>query len=220
MKLSHGENSKRDAIKSNEIFPQNYNVYRNDRGTLDGGVFVLAEKSLTSVEQTQFITDGELEWVKIKLLKNKDLLVGSFYIPHRQHQHLDQLKLSLERSEANKQNIILAGDFNCPNINWEQQTATGPDREIQQELMSFHNLTQVHNQPTREGNLLDLVFVSNPTLVKSLTNVPGISDHDMIITDMETRVYHQKSKLRKCFIYNKADWTTVHKDLSNLNNNI
>jgi hypothetical protein len=201
--IKPGENPKRDANKSNEIFPQNYNVYRNDRGTLGEGVFVLV-KSLTSVEQT----DGELEWVKIKLLKNKDLLVGSFYIPHREHQHLDQLKLSLERSEANKQNIILVGDFNCPNINWEQQTATGPDREIQQELadlMSFHNLAQVHNQPTREGNLLDLVFVSNPTLVKSSTNVPGISDHDIIITDMETRVYHQKSKPRKCFIYKKAD---------------
>jgi hypothetical protein len=138
-----GENPKRGVIKSNKIFPQNYNVYRNDRGTLGGGDFVLEEKSPTSVEQTQFITDGELEWVKIKLLKNKDLLVGSLYMPHREHQHLDQLKLSLERSEANKQNIILAGDFNCPNINWEQQTATGSDREIQQELaelMSFHNL--------------------------------------------------------------------------------
>ena len=136
--IQPGENPKRDANKSNEIFPQNYNVYRNDRGTLGEGVFVLV-KSLTSVEQT----DGELEWVKIKLLKNKDLLVGSLYMPHREHQHLDQLKLSLERSEANKQNIILAGDFNCPNINWEQQTATGSDREIQQELaelMSFHNL--------------------------------------------------------------------------------
>ena len=126
--IKRGQNPKRDAIKSNEIFPQNYNVYRNDRGTLDGGVFVLAEKSLTSVEQTQFITDGELEWVKIKLLKNKDLLVRFFYMPHREHQHLDQLKLSLERSEANKQNIILAGHFNCPNVNWEQQTATGSDR--------------------------------------------------------------------------------------------
>ena len=134
--IKPGENPKRGAIKSNEMFPQNYNVYRNDRGTLGGGVFVLVEKSLTSVEQTQFITDGELEWVKIKLLKIKDLLVGFFYMPHREHQHLDQLKLSLERSEANKQNIILAGDFNCPNINWEQQTATGPDREIQQELAS------------------------------------------------------------------------------------
>ena len=56
--------------------------------------------------------------------------------------------------------------------------------------MSFHNLTQVHNQPTREGNLLDLVFVSNPSLVKSSTNVPGISDHD-IITDMETYQEYQ-----------------------------
>ena len=38
---------------------------------------------------------------------------------------------------------------------------------------------------------------------------------------METRVYHQKSKQRKCFIYKKADWTAIHKDLSkNLNNNI
>jgi hypothetical protein len=81
-------------------------------------------------------------------------------------------------------------------------------------------LTQVHNQPTREGNLLDLVFVSNPTLVKSSTNVPGISDHDIIISDMETRVYHQKSKPRKCFIYTKANWTAIHKDLSYLNNNI
>ena len=63
------------------------------------------------------------------------------------------LKLSLEHSEANKQNIILAGHFNCPNVNWEQQTATESDREIQKELadlMSFNNLTQVHNQPTRE----------------------------------------------------------------------
>ena len=86
------------------------------------------------------------------------------------------------------------------------------------DLMSFHNLTQVHNQSTREGNLLDLVFVSNLTLVKSSTNLPGLSDHDIIITDMEARVYHQNSKPRKCFIYKKADWTAIHKDLSNLNN--
>ena len=37
---------------------------------------------------------------------------------------------------------------------------------------------------------------------------------------METRVYHQKSKPRKCFIYKKANWTAIHKDISYLNNNI
>jgi hypothetical protein len=74
------------VLKSCEIFPPNYNVYRNDRGTLGGGVFILVEKSITSVEQTSFITDGEIEWVKVKMKNNKDLpvLVGSFYMPHRE----------------------------------------------------------------------------------------------------------------------------------------
>jgi hypothetical protein len=69
---------------------------------------------------------------------------------------------------------------------WDTQTTCEPDREIQQglaDLMGANNLTQIHDSPTRENNLLDLVFVSNPTLVKSSVNVPGISDHEIIITD-------------------------------------
>jgi hypothetical protein len=49
--------------------------------------------------------------------------------------------------------------------------------------MGANNVTQIHDSPTRENNLLDLVFVSNPTLVKSSVNVPGISDHEIIITN-------------------------------------
>ena len=56
-----GVNPTKDTIKYSEIFPPSYNVYRNDRGTLGGGVFILVGKSITSVEQTSFITDGEIE---------------------------------------------------------------------------------------------------------------------------------------------------------------
>ena len=55
-----------------------------------------------------------------------------------------------------KVNIILAGDFNCPDIDWEnlvvKQGAAG--REIQQALVDLsieHGLTQIHNEPTRYG---------------------------------------------------------------------
>ncbi|CAC5368405.1 unnamed protein product [Mytilus coruscus] len=202
---------------SSEIFPSNYNVYRNDRGTLGGGVFVLIEKSITSVEQTSLITDGEIEWVKIKIKNNKDLLVGSFYMPHRDQKHLNELQKSLEKARTNgNTNVILAGDFNCPNIIWDTATALGPDREIQQGLVDIaetYNLTQIHTIPTREGNLLDLLFVTNPTLVKSSNNVPGISDYDIIITDLETKVHHQKSQPRKCYIYKKAKWDQISIDL-------
>jgi hypothetical protein len=79
-----GVNPTKDTIKSCEIFPPNYNVYRNDRGTLGEGVLILVEKYITSVEQTSFITDGEIEWVKVEMKNNKDLLVGSSYMPHRE----------------------------------------------------------------------------------------------------------------------------------------
>ena len=68
-----GVNLIKDAIKSSEIFPPIYNVYRNDRETLGGGVFIFVEKHITSVEQTSFITDGEIEWVKVRMKINKGL---------------------------------------------------------------------------------------------------------------------------------------------------
>ena len=35
--------------------------------------------------------------------------------------------------------------------------------------------------------MLDLVFTSNPSLIKTSVSVPGISDHDIVITDMEIK---------------------------------
>ena len=114
---------------------------------------------------------------KSKNEKQQDLLVGSFYMPHREQKHLDELSKSLENIENHNITNIILTDFNCLDIRWDTQTACGPDREIQQglaDLMGANNLTQIHDSPTRENNLLDLVFVSNPTLVKSSVNVPGI----------------------------------------------
>ncbi|XP_071178013.1 uncharacterized protein [Mytilus edulis] len=138
-------------------------------------------------------------------------------MPHRDQKHLNELQKSLEKARTNgNTNVILTGDFNCPDIIWDTATAHGPDREIQQglvEIAETYNLTQIHTIPTREGNILDLVFVTNPTLVKSSNNVPGISDHDIIITDLETKVHHQKSLPRKCYIYKKAKWDQITTDL-------
>ncbi|KAK3097032.1 hypothetical protein FSP39_005743 [Pinctada imbricata] len=138
----------------------------------------------------------------------------------REQKHLDELKKSLDIIDLNNvTNKILTGDFNCPDINWNLQTAKGPEREIQQglaDIMSANNLTQIHEHPTREDNLLDLVFVSNPSLVKSSINVPGISYHDIVITDMDTKVHYNRTPTRKCYIYSKANWENINKDLEQL----
>ena len=62
-----GKNPTTDAIKSAEVFPDNYTAYRNDRGTLGGGVFIIIQNNIIAIEQPQYVTKCELDWVKIKL---------------------------------------------------------------------------------------------------------------------------------------------------------
>ncbi|KAK3097942.1 hypothetical protein FSP39_014709 [Pinctada imbricata] len=202
--IKPGKNPSHDAIKSSEVFPPNFNVYRNDRGTLGGGVFILVEKSIVSEERTDLITNCEIEWVKMKTDKNKDMLISSFYMPQRNKKDLDELSISLEKASVStsKKNIILAGDFNCPDIERNNMSIkNGNDRDIQQQLIidiaNSSGLSQIHDQPTRGDNLLDLVFTANPSFIKSSVSVPGISDHAIVITDLETKPHYQKNSKQK-----------------------
>ena len=50
--------------------------------------------------------------------------------------------------------------------------------------------------------------------------MPGISDHSIVITDMEIKPHYQKTKPRKCYIYAKANWDALKTSLSMLSANI
>jgi hypothetical protein len=57
--------------------------------------------------------------VKIKLQKYKDLFIGCLYMPHGNLKDTQELDTSIKkRNEENSKNLILVGDFNCQDINW------------------------------------------------------------------------------------------------------
>jgi len=180
-------------VKSSEVFPDNYVAYRNDRSSFGGDVFTLVKDNLVSTEEQCLVTNCDIEWVKVKLPRNKDLYIGNLYMPHRNIKDIKELDSSLQQlfNTPNLKNTILVGDFNCPNIDWTKQHVndSAPDRTVQQALIDVAtaNLSQIHETPTREQNILDLVFTSNPTLVKSSVSIPGLSDHDAIVTDIDIK---------------------------------
>ena len=186
-----------------------------------GGVFILVHKSLVSSEQQEFMTKCELLWVKVKVQDEKDIFVGSFYMPHRNSVDVAELNESLQilnTKNASKKQILLAGDFNCPDIDWETNGTTKQcaDRPIQQSMIditSEAHLYQIHNETTREDHLLDLVFASNPSLVKSSVSIPGISDHDAIITDIMMKPCYQSQQPKKCYNYSRANWNGLRQKL-------
>jgi hypothetical protein len=117
--------------------------------------------------------------------------------------------------------IILAGDFNCPEIDWSIMTINpkAPEKEVQQKLIDIStqfNLTQVHDTPTRENNLSDIVLTTNATLVKSSTNIPGLSDHHIIITDTIIKPTYNQNKPQKCCLYSKANWNKIDNEIAKI----
>jgi hypothetical protein len=86
-----GKNPTKDAIKSSKIFPNNYTAYRNDRGTLGGGVFVLVHNDIIAVENPELVTNCELEWVKIQLKDRKELLILHATSKHGRRQRVRKI---------------------------------------------------------------------------------------------------------------------------------
>ena len=141
------------------------------------------------------VTNCELEWVKIQLKYRKELLTGSFYMPHQNMEDVKELEKSLNLV-SNKKNIISTGNFNCPDINWDTMTVNqdAQDKEIQRavmEVVTANSMVQIHEQPTRGNNLLDIVLTTNSSLIKSSNNAQGIYDHEIVVTDCHTKPYYQ-----------------------------
>ena len=66
------------------------------------------------------------------------------------------------------QTIVLGGDFNLPGIDWDNPKAANKSQcELLLSSLNTHALAQIHKEPTREENILDLLITNKPGLIKS-----------------------------------------------------
>ena len=78
--------------------------------------------------------------------------------------------------------LVLVGDFNFPDICWKYNTAERDQSQRFLECVGDNFLTQLVSEPTREGALLDLLFVNREGLVDDVVvgGRLGHSDHEII----------------------------------------
>ena len=64
--------------------------------------------------------------------------------------------------------------------------------------LDTHALAQIHKEPTREENILDLLITNKPGLIKSSHSVPGISDHCAVVTELDIDPPYRRTKPCQC----------------------
>ena len=168
---SHLDNS----YFNSELFPCNYNVYRKDRNKHGGGIFILVNNTIPPF-QIEVDSPLELIWEYLHVNTQADIIFGCFYCPpHSTISELHHLHVSLSaiKSKYPAAKIFLGGDFNCPGIDWSNNSLTDSyiPSSFREYLITFaadFYLNQIVNTPTRGSNVLDLCFVTHPKLFTSV----------------------------------------------------
>lgn len=210
-----------DTIRSSEFLPPTYTAYRKDRALGGGGVLV-AIKSCYPTESIEINDECEIVWASCNMRANRKLIIGSFYRPpDKGPETFEQMKESIEKVKQKIKNnpkaiIMLGGDFNARDIDWAkgvvfQDSEKKKLHEKLLEVVSETSLTQQQHQPSRGKSVLDLYLTNKPGLTKMITLIPGISDHEIVVTDSNIRPVFNKKRPRKIFKYDKADWTEIKK---------
>ncbi|PKU40554.1 rna-directed dna polymerase from mobile element jockey-like [Limosa lapponica baueri] len=161
-----------------------YKLLRRDRqGRRGGGMALYVREDYDCVELTE--GNGKLEclWVRIRGKASKvDIVVGVCYRPPSQDVEVDEMfykqLVEVSRSLA----LVLVGDFNLSDISRVYNTAEREQSRRFLECVGDNFLTQLVREPTREGALLDLLFVNREGLVGDVTvgGHLGYRDREMI----------------------------------------
>src|SRR5215813_9685897 len=105
------------------------------------------------------------------------------------------------------------GDFNYPKIDWKKLIAWGKDQEFL-DLVQDLFLTQHVLEPTRNNSTLDLVFSSDPNIVKSVEvrDPIGASDHNSVNFKVVFSC-KLKEKGRRVPIFREANFDKLRKSV-------
>ena len=177
-----------------------YNIYRSDRASRNdqqprgGGVLVAVHQSISShlVDKPVGQTEDSLESLFVEVhANNNKLLIAAVYIPSfLQVQMYKDFMNCLEELSVNfsKNEIVVCGDFNLPNIQWSSVTSqyvvqqyTNPRiieaADVLQQTATLMDWVQLFPVHSLKGYTLDLLFSSPETCQQLQIN------EDLLVAD-------------------------------------
>ena len=219
----------RDLCEEDFIL-EGYNFYHtNIDMALGRGILIYVHKSLNvnRVNFDQIIKFEEVVWIELHLKQSDKLLVGCFYrsdsAPAANNEKL--FSLISHVSELDYSHILLMGDFNYPDIDWESWTTSKNEASeeyrfiecIRDAFLFQHVVNPTRFRFNSRPNVLDLLFTNEENMVSNVVHCSplGLSDHSVLVFDLQCYA-DSVSVERKRFLYNKGDFDGMRKSLSSV----
>lgn len=174
-------------IFDGECFPDCYTVFRSDRNYLTkevrygGGVLIAVKKCLQSHRRSDLEVYDESVWVEIELKKQPNLLIGNIYFPPRSclASFVDTLDWLGSNLDVDRFRVVLLGDFNVPNVDWNFSRPHCSDycgyADAVFSFLSITGLKQINTIKNPAGNILDLVICDESVIDLAHVSFPIVN---------------------------------------------
>lgn len=208
------------------------------------GLLLYINKEFNWSERQKETNFEEILFVQIKLNNNDKLLIGIIYRSpsERSIEHNSELrKLLLETSNKGFTHILIMGDFNYPDIDWENYNSRrdktdSPEYKFVDTVQDCF-LFQHINKPTRwrgtqTPNILDLILTNEEQMVNNMeySSPLGKSDHCMLtfnfncyininILQRNIRLYNRGRFQEFRESLDKTEWESLLSDTNDIDQN-
>ena len=118
----------RYGITKSEISLDGYNLHtKNVENKTGRGIALYVHNSLHAAPMDKQNNIEEEEWIKIRLQQDDTLIIGCIYrSPNSTSENNDRLNESIiSKCQEDPSHILIKGDFNYGEINWECDTIKG-----------------------------------------------------------------------------------------------
>ena len=127
------------------------------------------------------------------------------------------------KSKFPKSIFWLCGDFNLPDINWEENKIISHQyssslNQLFLDLTNDLGLSQTVLNPTRGENILDLFFTNNLNLINKSSVISGVSDHEAVLIESKLSIKTKKPSSRTIHLWKQVDMSKLRQDAKNFNN--
>jgi len=173
-----------------------YDLFRNDR--MHGGVILYVKTSMMASQCYELTSSGfkNSVWCVLPLNGKENLLIGVIYrSPNSEEDNNDKMMVMLKSIKlSNNKHLLLMGDFNFSDINFDEYTAGRNERStsfkffkwIQDTFLEQHIKFNKRYRIGQSPSLLDLVFTDLEEMIGEVHElaVVGASDHVGIIWNL------------------------------------
>ena len=167
-------------------------IYRSDRSDrIRGGTCIYVHEDIIVTDVSRF-DNKYCEALIISILSESTILI-SFYRPPETPLHLFKecmvfVQNYITQIQDTSQTVMLTGDFNFPNICWEDleikagsSVESNSSAQILLDFMYSNLMSQYITIPTRNNNTLDILITNSPNLVNHVSASKSLlSDHNLI----------------------------------------